>query len=74
MSRDFGETEHKPDFVTFRDSVTLTPARCAMVYIHAWQEYQDAAEALYTKSPTTVRFIASNLKGFHPAMSRRGTV
>ncbi|KAJ7145632.1 signal recognition particle, SRP9/SRP14 subunit [Mycena epipterygia] len=27
-----------------------------MVYIHAWQEYQDAAEALYTKSPTTTRY------------------
>ncbi|KAJ7278885.1 signal recognition particle, SRP9/SRP14 subunit [Mycena rebaudengoi] len=27
-----------------------------MVYIHAWQEYQDAAEALYTKSPTKTRY------------------
>ncbi|KAF7333685.1 Signal recognition particle protein [Mycena sanguinolenta] len=27
-----------------------------MVYIHAWQEYQDAAEALYLKSPTTTRY------------------
>ncbi|KAJ7318424.1 signal recognition particle, SRP9/SRP14 subunit [Mycena albidolilacea] len=27
-----------------------------MVYIHAWQEYQDAAEALYAKSPTTARY------------------
>ncbi|KAJ6542892.1 signal recognition particle, SRP9/SRP14 subunit, partial [Mycena capillaripes] len=27
-----------------------------MVYIHAWQEYQDAAEALYAKSPTTTRY------------------
>ncbi|KAJ7676426.1 signal recognition particle, SRP9/SRP14 subunit [Mycena rosella] len=28
-----------------------------MVYIHAWQEYQDAAEALYAKSPTTTRYV-----------------
>ena len=27
----------------------------AMVYITSWQEYQDAAEALYAKSPNTVR-------------------
>ncbi|KAJ7930598.1 signal recognition particle, SRP9/SRP14 subunit [Mycena leptocephala] len=27
-----------------------------MVYIHAWQEYQDAAEALYAKSPNTTRY------------------
>ncbi|KAJ6458871.1 signal recognition particle, SRP9/SRP14 subunit [Mycena vitilis] len=27
-----------------------------MVYIHAWQDYQDAAEALYVKSPTTTRY------------------
>ncbi|KAJ7468797.1 signal recognition particle, SRP9/SRP14 subunit [Mycena latifolia] len=27
-----------------------------MVYIHAWQEYQEAAEALYAKSPTTTRY------------------
>ncbi|KAK7035661.1 signal recognition particle protein [Favolaschia claudopus] len=27
-----------------------------MVYIHSWQDYQDAAEALYTKSPTTTRY------------------
>ncbi|KAJ7842889.1 hypothetical protein B0H13DRAFT_1648672 [Mycena leptocephala] len=27
-----------------------------MVYIHAWQEYQDAAEALYPKSPNTTRY------------------
>ncbi|KAJ6600438.1 signal recognition particle, SRP9/SRP14 subunit [Mycena vulgaris] len=27
-----------------------------MVYIHTWQEYQDAAEALYAKSPTTTRY------------------
>ncbi|KAJ6457602.1 signal recognition particle, SRP9/SRP14 subunit [Mycena sanguinolenta] len=27
-----------------------------MVYIHAWQDYQDAAEALYLKSPTTTRY------------------
>ncbi|KAJ7748598.1 signal recognition particle, SRP9/SRP14 subunit [Mycena metata] len=27
-----------------------------MVYIHAWQDYQDAAEALYAKSPTTTRY------------------
>lgn len=26
-----------------------------MVYITSWQEYQEAAEALYTKSPNTVR-------------------
>ena len=25
-----------------------------MVYIHSWQEYQDAAEALYSKSPNKV--------------------
>ena len=25
-----------------------------MVYIHSWQEYQDAAEALYRKSPKIV--------------------
>ncbi|KAH7912058.1 signal recognition particle, SRP9/SRP14 subunit [Hygrophoropsis aurantiaca] len=27
-----------------------------MVYITSWQEYQEAAEALYTKSPTTARY------------------
>ncbi|RDB18142.1 Signal recognition particle protein [Hypsizygus marmoreus] len=27
-----------------------------MVYIHSWQEYQDAAEALYAKSPNTARY------------------
>ncbi|KAF8657826.1 hypothetical protein AX14_007825 [Amanita brunnescens Koide BX004] len=27
-----------------------------MVYIHAWQEFQDAAEALYAKSPTKARY------------------
>ncbi|KAJ7605769.1 signal recognition particle, SRP9/SRP14 subunit [Roridomyces roridus] len=26
------------------------------MYIHAWQDYQDAAEALYAKSPTTTRY------------------
>ncbi len=26
-----------------------------MVYIQSWQEYQDAAEALYAKSPVNVR-------------------
>ena len=28
-----------------------------MVYIHSWQDYQEAAEALYTKSPNDVRLI-----------------
>ncbi|KAK0218963.1 signal recognition particle, SRP9/SRP14 subunit [Armillaria fumosa] len=27
-----------------------------MVYIQSWQEYQDAAEALYTKSPVNTRY------------------
>ncbi|KAF9468379.1 signal recognition particle SRP9 SRP14 subunit [Collybia nuda] len=27
-----------------------------MVYIHSWQEYQDAAEALYAKSPNNARY------------------
>ncbi|KAF5376344.1 hypothetical protein D9757_008649 [Collybiopsis confluens] len=27
-----------------------------MVYINSWQEYQDAAEALYKKSPHTTRY------------------
>ncbi|KAH7922489.1 signal recognition particle, SRP9/SRP14 subunit [Leucogyrophana mollusca] len=27
-----------------------------MVYIASWQEYQEAAEALYAKSPTTARY------------------
>ncbi|KAJ7222111.1 signal recognition particle, SRP9/SRP14 subunit [Mycena pura] len=26
------------------------------MYIHGWQEYQDAAEALYAKSPTNTRY------------------
>lgn len=26
------------------------PGRCVMVYIHSWQEFQDAAETLYSKS------------------------
>ena len=26
-----------------------------MVYIHSWQEFQDAAEGLYAKSPNNVR-------------------
>lgn len=45
-----------------------------MVYIHAWQDYQDAAEALYAKSPTNVRYFALILGTFHPALNRRGTV
>ncbi|TFK32951.1 signal recognition particle, SRP9/SRP14 subunit, partial [Crucibulum laeve] len=28
-----------------------------MVYIHSWQEYQDAAEALYSKSPNDARYV-----------------
>ncbi|KAF8153768.1 signal recognition particle SRP9/SRP14 subunit [Crassisporium funariophilum] len=27
-----------------------------MVYIHSWQEFQDAAEALYSKSPNDARY------------------
>lgn len=27
-----------------------------MVYLHSWQEYQDAAEALYEKSPNDTRY------------------
>ncbi|KAF8630105.1 hypothetical protein AX17_005501 [Amanita inopinata Kibby_2008] len=27
-----------------------------MVYIHSWQEYQDAAEVLYAKSPNKARY------------------
>ncbi|KAF8884473.1 signal recognition particle SRP9 SRP14 subunit [Infundibulicybe gibba] len=27
-----------------------------MVYVQSWQEYQDAAEALYTKSPNNTRY------------------
>ncbi|KAG5642653.1 hypothetical protein DXG03_002365 [Asterophora parasitica] len=27
-----------------------------MVYIHSWQDYQDAAEALYEKSPKEARY------------------
>jgi hypothetical protein len=30
----------------------------AMVYIHSWQDYQEAAEALYTKSPNDVSFTS----------------
>ncbi|KAF9447382.1 signal recognition particle, SRP9/SRP14 subunit [Macrolepiota fuliginosa MF-IS2] len=29
-----------------------------MVYIHSWQEFQDAAEALYAKSPNKARYVA----------------
>lgn len=36
---------------------TFLASDAAMVYIHAWQEFQDAAEALYAKSPTKVRPI-----------------
>ncbi|KAJ3571323.1 hypothetical protein NP233_g3825 [Leucocoprinus birnbaumii] len=28
-----------------------------MVYIHSWQEFQDAAEALYAKSPDKARYV-----------------
>ncbi|KAF4623364.1 hypothetical protein D9613_002346 [Agrocybe pediades] len=28
-----------------------------MVYIHSWQEFQDAAEALYTNSPNNTRYV-----------------
>ena len=31
------------------------PTRSAMVYINSWQQFQDAAESLYTTSPTKVR-------------------
>ncbi|KAH8823999.1 signal recognition particle, SRP9/SRP14 subunit [Flagelloscypha sp. PMI_526] len=27
-----------------------------MVYVQSWQDYQDAAEALYAKSPNTTRY------------------
>ncbi|KAG5638835.1 hypothetical protein H0H81_009606 [Sphagnurus paluster] len=27
-----------------------------MVYIHSWQEFQDAAEALYDRAPNTARY------------------
>ncbi|KAF8883886.1 signal recognition particle, SRP9/SRP14 subunit [Gymnopilus junonius] len=27
-----------------------------MVYIHSWQEFQDAAESLYSKSPNNARY------------------
>ncbi|KAJ3512700.1 hypothetical protein NLJ89_g3371 [Agrocybe chaxingu] len=27
-----------------------------MVYIHSWQEFQDAAEALYSKAPNNTRY------------------
>ncbi|PPQ71145.1 hypothetical protein CVT26_010839 [Gymnopilus dilepis] len=27
-----------------------------MVYIHSWQEFQDAAESLYSKSPNNTRY------------------
>jgi hypothetical protein len=30
-----------------------------MVYISSWHEYQEAAEALYTKSPNDVRILLS---------------
>ena len=32
-----------------------------MVYISSWQEYQEAAEALYEKSPNTVRLSTVSL-------------
>ena len=37
-----------------RRSSLATPA---MVYISSWQEYQEAAESLYEKSPNTVRSL-----------------
>jgi hypothetical protein len=33
---------------------TFLASDAAMVFIHSWQEFQDAAEALYAKSPTKV--------------------
>ena len=32
-----------------------------MVYISSWQEFQEAAEALYEKSPNTVCFISESV-------------
>ncbi|KAL1692675.1 signal recognition particle, SRP9/SRP14 subunit [Schizophyllum commune] len=28
-----------------------------MVYLHSWHDFQDAAEALYAKSPNTARYV-----------------
>jgi hypothetical protein len=36
---------------------TFLASDAAMVFIHSWQEFQDAAEALYAKSPTKVLSI-----------------
>lgn len=33
-----------------------------MVYISAWQEYQEAAEALYDKSPNTVSYLFASTR------------
>lgn len=33
-----------------------------MVYINSWQEYQDAAEALYKKSPFKVCYFPPGIK------------
>lgn len=40
----------------------LPPRWTSMVYIHSWQEFQDAAEALYSKSPNDVCFITFEKK------------
>ena len=40
----------------------LPPRWTSMVYIHSWQEFQDAAEALYSKSPNNVCFITFEKK------------
>lgn len=37
----------------------LPSLHAAMVYLSSWQEYQEAAEALYEKSPVTVSVVLS---------------
>jgi hypothetical protein len=48
-----------------------------MVYLHAWADFQDAAEALYARSPHTVRRRLSPVTPAHPfprpAMSSNGS-
>lgn len=45
-----------------------------MVYIASWQEYQEAAENLYVKSPTKVSFIIDNTLRSYIASHRHDIV
>ncbi len=47
----------------FEVAILPQPCHRSMVYIQSWQDYQEAAEALYSKSPNEVSHSLDGL--FH---------